>query len=112
MLTGVAVVRVRVEIGVVGQVNRAGPIDLRLPVNRQAVVIVETIFDLCDKVARIALIAVRRVDAVEYAVLALADNLPATAIEPFRPAVQLMRPRFAVSAILASLSRALAMRLA
>ncbi len=91
MLARVAMMRVKVKIGVVGQVDRAGPIDLGLIADRQVVVVVQLIAYLRQQFARKALIAVRRVKVVNNAVFALADDLPAALVEaPASPAVQLV----------------------
>ncbi len=91
MVTGVAMPGIQIEVGMVGQVYRAGFIRGGVILDGQRVVIFQTVEQGHQQVARIALIAIGRIQLIFHFLLCLADDLPATAAKPFRAAVELMR---------------------
>lgn len=92
LLTRVLSGAVQIEIGMVGQVDRAGTIGLRLVVDLQLVVVRQAEAGADLQIAGEALIAVGRMQLIRYLLPILLGNVPAAGVEALRPAVQLVRP--------------------
>ena len=90
VITHIGLIAVEVEIDVVCQVHRTGFIDACAVLNRNTIILGEAIGRLCLKLARIALVAVRRGEDENGLRRVLRGNRPAALVKAFRTAVQLM----------------------
>ena len=91
MLTHVGRRAVEVEVGVVGEVDRARRIDGRGVLHADAQPVFEAVTDRRREISGVALIAIGRFDPEHHVRLALLDDSPAARTESARPAVQLVR---------------------
>lgn len=59
MLADIAMMRIKIKVSMVGQIDRAGLIATRFITDAQAVLIIQLIAHVSNQIARIALIAIR-----------------------------------------------------
>ena len=87
---GVGAGTVQIEIGVVGQVDRAGAIDLRQIADFHAIVGGQAVADLHVEITGKALIAIRRVQCIADLLRIVLYPAPAAGMETVGAAVQLV----------------------
>ena len=86
----IGLIAVKVEIGVVSQVDRARLVDDRAVLNGDTIIFGQGKARGCGEIAREALVSVEGVQREPDLTVILLHNLPATFIKPFGAAVQLI----------------------
>ena len=87
MAADIGLITVKVEIGVVSQIDRARLIDGRAVLNGDAIIFGQGEARGCGEIAREALVSIEGVQREPDLTVILLHNLPATFIKPFRAAV-------------------------